>query len=161
MAPPVTPLLAADIIIELNARARQIVLIGRKNPPLGWALPGGFVDVGETVEQAAVREAREETGLIVHLQCLLGCYSEPGRDPRGHTASLVYVAQADGLPEARDDAAMTQLVDPDQIDLELVFDHGRILADYCILRDTGCAPQWGKACRDVAAERTVAWGVER
>ncbi len=161
MGPPVTPLLAADIIIELNDHARQIVLIGRKNPPLGWALPGGFVDVGETVEQAAAREAQEETGLIVHLKCLLGCYSAPGRDPRGHTASLVYVAHADGLPEARDDAAMTQLVDPEQIDLELVFDHGKILADYCILRNTGYAPQWGRAFQKASAERVVARGAER
>lgn len=144
MAFPVTPLLAADIIIELDDHSRQIVLIGRKNPPLGWALPGGFVDRGETVEQAAEREAWEETGLTVRLQCLLGCYSDPLRDPRAHTASLVYVARAGGVPEARDDAAMVQLFDPYHNDIQLVFDHERMLEDYRVWRDTGLAPQWGR-----------------
>ena len=93
MARPTTPLLAADTIIELTDRpGRPIVLIARRNPPPGWAIPGGFVDVGESAEQAAVREAAEETGLSVRLVTLLGFYSDPARDVRGHTASVVYVA---------------------------------------------------------------------
>jgi 8-oxo-dGTP diphosphatase len=95
MPDPVTPLLAADVIIELEDRpGRPIVLIERRNPPPGWAIPGGFVDVGESIEQAAVREAREETALEVTLTALLGVYSDPKRDARGHTASAVYVAVA-------------------------------------------------------------------
>ena len=106
MLVPVTPLLAADIIIELVDRpGRPIVLIERRNPPPGWAIPGGFVDVGESIEQAAVREAREETALEVRLTALLGVYSDPKRDARGHTASVVYVATARGTPRAQDDAA--------------------------------------------------------
>lgn len=102
---PVTPLLTVDIIIELRDRpGAPIVLIERKNPPHGWALPGGFVDVGERLENAARREALEETSLEVELQTLLGCYSDPARDPRGHTVSAVYVATATGEPQARDDA---------------------------------------------------------
>lgn len=138
MAAPVTPLLAADIIIELADRPeRPIVLIERKFPPYGWALPGGFVDVGERLEQAAVREAWEETGLRVSLTALLGCYSDPRRDPRGHTVSAVYVAEARGEPEARDDAkhvAVFTLVDlPDT----LAFDHALIAADYAQFRQSG------------------------
>jgi len=106
MPAPKTPSLTTDIIIELSDRPDvPIVLIRRKNPPDGWALPGGFVDVGESTEHAAVREAEEETSLRVTLKVLLGCYSDPGRDPRGHTASVVYVAEAAGEPCAQDDAA--------------------------------------------------------
>lgn len=130
MPRPVTPLLSVDIVIELIDReARPIVLIERRYEPLGWALPGGFVDVGETVERAAVREALEETGLAVDLQMLLGCYSDPARDPRGHTVSLVYVATARGEPKAQDDARAVALADPVHPPA-LVFDHARILADY-------------------------------
>ncbi len=130
MPRPVTPLLSVDVVIELIDRdARPIVLIERRYEPFGWALPGGFVDVGETVEHAAVREAREETGLQVELQSLLGCYSDPRRDPRGHTVSIVYVATARGEPEARDDAKTVVLADPAAPPV-LVFDHARILADY-------------------------------
>ena len=90
MSRPVTPLLTVDIIIEMVDRpGRPVVLIERRNPPPGWALPGGFVDVGETLEQAAVREAREETSLEVALKTLLGNYSDPARDARGHTVSAV------------------------------------------------------------------------
>ena len=96
MPRPETPLLTVDIIIEMNDRdERPIVLIERKHPPHGWAIPGGFVDVGESVEDAARREALEETGLAVRLETLLGCYSNPARDPRGHTASVVYIATTD------------------------------------------------------------------
>ncbi len=138
---PETPLVAVDIVIEHGAGDR-IVLIERRNPPHGWALPGGFVDVGETVEKAAVREALEETGLAVKLQCLLGCYSDPARDPRGHTVSLVYVAASQGEPQARDDAAAVRVVDPAAPGVALVFDHARILDDYRRYRESGRSPGW-------------------
>jgi 8-oxo-dGTP diphosphatase len=127
---PVTPPVAADVIIELADRpGRPIVLIERRNPPPGHALPGGFVDIGETVESAARREAREETGLDVHLLGLLGVYSEPGRDPRGHTISIVFVGEARGEPAAGDDAAGIVVADP-EAPPPLAFDHEQILRDY-------------------------------
>lgn len=142
MTRPVTPLLAVDAIIELADRPdRPIILIRRKNPPFGWALPGGFVDVGETLEAAAVREAREETGLAVTLTILLGCYSDPRRDARGHTASVVYVAEARGRPQARDDAADIGVYTPeDALSAELAFDHRAILKDYLAYRRSGRLP---------------------
>lgn len=136
---PKTPALAVDVVIRVGAR---IVLIERRNPPSGWALPGGFVDPGETVERAAVREAREETALAVRLHTLLGAYSDPSRDPRGHTVSLVYVGDAEGDPRAQDDARAVMLVDPHAIDVRLAFDHARILADYRAWLETGRAPGW-------------------
>ncbi len=138
MGRPVTPLLAVDIIIEMVDRpGRPILLIERKNPPHGWALPGGFVDVGERLEQAAVREAREEISLDVQLKTLLGCYSDPARDPRGHTISPVYIAEASGEPRAADDAANVKLFLPDELPDVLAFDHALILADYRRYRDSG------------------------
>lgn len=138
MAIPVTPLLAADIIIELVDRPdRPIVLIERKNPPYGWALPGGFVDVGERLEQAAIREAWEEINLQVNLKTLLGCYSAPRRDPRGHTVSAIYIAEARGEPEARDDAKQLGLYTLDALPSTLAFDHAEILADYARFRRDG------------------------
>ncbi|MDH5711264.1 MAG: NUDIX hydrolase [Gammaproteobacteria bacterium] len=142
MPRPETPALTVDIVIEMHDRPdRPIVLIERKYPPIGWALPGGFVDVGETVSVAAVREAKEETCLDVTLDVLLGCYSDPARDRRGHTVSLVYTAHATGEPRAADDAANVLLLDPcDEAALagiEVTFDHRRILADYCHYRHTG------------------------
>jgi len=135
---PRTPLLAADIIIELTDQpGRPIVLIERKNAPHGWALPGGFVDVGETVEAAAVREAQEETSLVVSLQALLGVYSDPQRDPRGHTVSAVFVASAVGVPVGMDDARCAQLFDVSSIAVPLAFDHAVILADYREFRAHG------------------------
>ena len=135
MSAPVTPLLTVDVIIEMVDRAeRPIVLIERRNPPPGWALQGGFVDVGETLEQAAVREAREETCLEVKLTRLLGCYSDPSRDPRGHTVSAVYIGEARGTPRAEDDAGSVKLYTLDQLPAELAFDHAKILADYQLLR---------------------------
>ena len=128
---PETPLLAVDIIIELvDQPEKSIVLIERRNPPYGWALPGGFVDVGETLEHAAVREAREETCLDVKLKVLLGCYSNPQRDPRGHTVSPVYIAEARGVPQAADDAKNLRCVAVKDLPDNLVFDHGLILSDY-------------------------------
>ena len=142
MARPETPLLTVDIIIELSSPRAGIVLIERRNPPHGWALPGGFVDTGETVEAAAVREAREETGLEVDLRALLGCYSDPRRDPRGHTASIVYVASARGEPRAQSDARRVRVVDPRAIAVPLAFDHAGILEDYRYFIAQGRAPQW-------------------
>lgn len=128
--PPPTPALTVDVIIELIERpGRPIVLIERRHPPAGYALPGGFVDGGETVEAAACREAREETGLEVELRALLGVYSDPARDPRGHTVSVVFVAKARGTPRAGDDAATILVVPPDRPP-PLAFDHARILEDY-------------------------------
>lgn len=130
MARPETPLLTVDVIIEMVDRPDSpIVLIERRNPPHGWALPGGFVDVGETVEQAAKREAAEETGLKVKLVRLLGVYSDPGRDPRGHTVSVVFVGEARGRPVAADDARAVEVYDADRPPA-LVFDHAVILRDY-------------------------------
>jgi len=141
MTKPITPLLTVDIIIELKDRPGcPVVMIRRRNPPHGWAFPGGFVDIGESVEQAAVREAMEETGLDVVLSNLLGCYSDPARDPRGHTASVVYIARASGSPVAADDAADILICGPGSPPEPLVFDHGRIMSDYVSYRDTGCLP---------------------
>jgi 8-oxo-dGTP diphosphatase len=141
MTRPVTPLLATDVIIELIDRAGSpIVLIERKNPPPGWALPGGFVEVGETLERAAVREAQEETGLKVALKMLLGCYSDPSRDERGHTVSVVYIGQATGEPTAQDDAANVDVFLPSCLPDKLAFDHVRILWDYLTYRRSGKVP---------------------
>lgn len=138
MPKPVTPLLAADIIIELVDQPNNpIVLIERANPPFGWAIPGGFVDIGETVEQAAVREAKEEVYLDVKLTALLGIYSNPKRDDRGHTVAAVYIAEAIGLPEAADDAKYCKVFSLDSIPKLLAFDHDQILIDFQAYRETG------------------------
>jgi len=121
------PLPTVDIIIET---AGGIVLIERKNEPTGWALPGGFVDYGETLESAAVREAQEETCLTVTNLRLLGCYSDPGRDLRHHTISTVFIATANGTPRAADDAAAVAVFPLDELPTPLCFDHHRILEDY-------------------------------
>jgi 8-oxo-dGTP diphosphatase len=141
MPKPVTPSLAADAIIELIDRpGHPIVLIDRRNPPHGWALPGGFVDVGEAVEAAAMREAKEECGLDIWLKDLLGVYSDPARDPRGHTVSIVYVAIAVGEPRAMDDARAVAVYSLDALPRPIAFDHAMILSDYARYRATGrCA----------------------
>ncbi|MBI4777029.1 MAG: NUDIX hydrolase [Deltaproteobacteria bacterium] len=128
------PLPAVDVIIELEDEF--IVLIDRKNPPLGWALPGGFVEHGETVENAALREAKEETGLDVNLLDLVGVYSDPARDPRRHTLSVVFAAKAQGRPRAGDDAADSGLFKEHNLPHNLAFDHRRILQDYYRIRRT-------------------------
>lgn len=141
MPRPVTPPIAADIIIEMVDRAeRPILLIERKYPPLGWAIPGGFMDEGETLEQAAMREAKEEISLDVSLKALLGIYSDPQRDPRGQTVSAVYVAEARGEPRAADDAANVQLFTLQQLPAQLAFDHAQILHDYLRYREYGEYP---------------------
>ena len=135
---PVTPLLAADTIIELtDYPGRPIVLIERAFPPYGWAIPGGFVDVGERVERAAVREAQEEVGLDVKLIALLGLYSDPSRDARGHTVTAVYVVEASGAPVAADDAKNCQIFSIDNLPEQLAFDHAEVLAHYKAFRETG------------------------
>jgi len=126
------PIPTVDIIIEIErSDGRQgIVLIKRKNPPHGWALPGGFVDYGESLEQAAIREAKEETSLDVELRSQLHTYSDPGRDPRHHTISTVFRAQATGMPKAKDDAVEIGIFTEEEINFPLAFDHQKILADY-------------------------------
>lgn len=141
MTRPETPTLAADAIIELITRLdRPIVLIKRKNPPFGWAIPGGFVDIGETIEQAARREAMEETGLVVRLRLLLGVYSDPSRDARGHTATAVYIAEAEGQPVAADDAEAVGIFTMDALPSPLAFDHAMVLEDYRRFRANGVLP---------------------
>jgi len=118
-----------DIIIEMEDG--RIVLIERRFPPPGWAIPGGFVDYGETLEAAAVREAKEETDLDVELVGQLKSYSDPGRDTRLHTITTVFVARGSGVPRAQDDAADLGLFEPETLPSPLAFDHAQILADYC------------------------------
>lgn len=126
------PRLAVDLIIELPGD--RIVLIRRRNPPYGWALPGGFVEYGESLEAAAVREAKEETGLDIELIQQLHTYSDPARDPRGHTVSTVFIARARGTPQAGDDAGDVRTVPATKAPSPLVFDHEKVLADYLAFR---------------------------
>lgn len=126
LTPPRGPSPTVDIIIEI---AGKIVLIERKNPPYGWALPGGFVDYGESYEKAALREAFEETGLEVKDLRQFHTYSDPDRDARQHTASTVFIGKAEGNPLAGDDAGRAELFSEESLPT-LVFDHARILADY-------------------------------
>ena len=122
------PCATVDTIIEVGG---GIVLIKRKNPPFGWAIPGGFVDYGETLEDAAVREAKEETGLDITLVRQFHTYSEPSRDPRHHTISTVYIAKAQGIPIGADDAEEARIFkDMDTLPEEIAFDHREILEDF-------------------------------
>ena len=121
------PLPTVDVIIAL---AQGVVLIRRKNPPHGWALPGGFVNYGESLEAAAIREAKEETSLDVELISQLGAYSNPNRDSRHHTITVVFTARAQGDPRAADDALKTGVFQKDNLPEDLAFDHGDILRDY-------------------------------
>jgi 8-oxo-dGTP diphosphatase len=129
-----TPYVAVDGIIELYDDAgglEGVVLIERKNPPHGWALPGGFVDIGETVEAALTREMKEETSLDVEILSMVGVYSDPSRDPRFHTVSIVYRCRAHGVPKAEDDAKNLRVVSREALPgMDLVFDHPKIISDY-------------------------------
>ena len=125
---PQNPFPTVDIIIELENKG--IVLIKRKNPPYGWAIPGGFVDYGETLEEAAVREALEETSLKVELVRQFHIYSAPDRDPRQHTIATVFIGRAEGTPVAADDAKEVGIYTKDSLPAELAFDHRKILSDY-------------------------------
>jgi len=122
------PVPAVDLIIEIEGQGW--VLIERRNPPPGWALPGGFVEVGESLEQAAVREAREETCLEVELLGQFHTYSDPARDPRMHCISTVFVARAEGTPKAEDDAKSVAVFPKDRLPEVMAFDHRKILEDY-------------------------------
>jgi len=133
-----TPFVTVDIIIELEGE--RIVLIERKNSPQGWAIPGGFVDYGESLEEAAVREAKEETSLEVELLEQLHTYSDPKRDPRFHTVSTVFIARATGTPIGADDAKRAGAFGENNLPSPMVFDHPQILRDYFIYKKTGKWP---------------------
>ncbi len=121
------PFPTVDIIIRMGSK---IVLIERRNFPHGWALPGGFVDYGETLEQAAHREAGEETGLKLSNMEQFRAYSDPDRDPRHHTISMVFAAVGEGIPRAGDDASNARLFSLDDLPAPLCFDHAKIIDDY-------------------------------
>jgi len=135
-----TPLLTVDVIVRFEG---GIVLIERKNPPSGWALPGGFVDIGESVEEAAVREAREETSLDVRLVEQFHVYSSPDRDPRFHTVSVVFIGDGAGVLEGRDDAARAAVFTADSLPEVIAFDHGQIITDYFRYWQSGSKPPVG------------------
>lgn len=124
---PRNPFLTVDVIIETGG---GIILIKRKNPPPGWAIPGGFVDYGESIEDAVVREAKEETGLDITLVRQFHTYSDPERDPRHHTVSTIYIATASGTPHAGDDAKEAKIFTRDTLPEDIAFDHRRIMEDY-------------------------------
>ena len=128
----IAPKPTVDIIIEVGG---GIVLVQRRYPPRGWALPGGFIDAGEWAAQSARREALEETGLTVEITDLLGVYSNPARDPRGiYTVSVVYIARATGVPHGGDDAAEAKVFALDALPTDIVFDHPLMIADYVRFR---------------------------
>jgi len=120
------PYPTTDIVV---IRENRILLIRRGIPPEGWALPGGFIDYGESAESAAARELLEETGLSAHSLRLLGVYSEPGRDPRFHTLTVVYLAQAEGVEKAGDDAADARWFSLDDLPADIAFDHRKVIGD--------------------------------
>ena len=139
---PRNPAPTVDLIIEMMDRPhRPIVLIERLNTPYGWALPGGFVDYGESVETAAIREAKEETSLAVTLVEQFQVYSDPNRDQRQHTLSVVFIATAIGTATAQDDAKSLAIVNPWEVPEPLCFDHGQILQDYFRYRHYGHRPR--------------------
>ena len=129
------PIPTVDIIIEYEEEG--IVLIKRKNPPFGWAIPGGFVDYGESLEKAAVREAKEETNLDVELVRQFHTYSDPDRDIRYHTITTAYIAKGKGIPEAMDDASEIGVFTRNALPQEIAFDHRKILEDYFCQKQRG------------------------
>lgn len=132
-----TPLLTVDVIIEYGG---GIVLIKRKNPPYGWALPGGFVEIGETLEEAALREAKEETSLEIELLEQFHAYSDPRRDPRFHTVSVVFIARGAGKLMGRDDAREAKVFSKETLPSDIAFDHRRIIEDYFLYVEKGVRP---------------------
>ncbi len=136
------PVPTVDIIIELIDRPhRPIILIERKSSPFGWAIPGGFVDYGESVETAAIREAAEEVSLQIELIEQFQVYSDPNRDPRKHTLSVVFLAAAKGEPQAADDAKTIGIFHTWDVPANLCFDHDKILRDYWQYRHYGLRPR--------------------
>ena len=136
---PAGPSPTVDVIIEISGQG--IVLIERRFPPHGWALPGGFIEIGETATVAAAREAKEETGLDVQVTELFNVYSDPARDPRRHTLGVVYLGRATGRPRAGDDAADARVFTEETLPSPLAFDHARILDEYFAYRRTGRRPR--------------------
>jgi 8-oxo-dGTP diphosphatase len=136
-----TPYVTADIIIRYQG---GIVLIERKNEPAGWALPGGFVEIGESVEEAAVREAREETSLEVALVEQFHTYSKPGRDPRFQTVTVVFIGIGAGTLKGRDDARQAEVYSPNNLPEQIAFDHREIINDYYRYLATGLRPRLEK-----------------
>ncbi len=130
----INPVPTVDIIIEYN---NGIVLIERKNFPHGWAIPGGYVDYGESLEEAAIREAKEETNLDVELVCQLHTYSSPDRDPRQHTISTVFIAKGKGELKGKDDALNAKVFTKENLPDKLAFDHKKILQDYFKFKEIG------------------------
>jgi len=124
---PRNPLITVDALIEIDG---GIILIKRKNPPYGWAIPGGFVDYGETLEEAVVREAKEETCLDINIIRQFHTYSDPGRDPRHHTVTTMFIANATGTPRADDDAQDIGIFTRDTLPEDMAFDHRQVLEDY-------------------------------
>jgi ADP-ribose pyrophosphatase YjhB (NUDIX family) len=126
------PFVTVDIIIEIDD---GIVLIERANPPYGWALPGGFVDYGESLEVSAIREAKEETSLDIQLAEQFHTYSDPDRDPRHHTVTTVFIAKASGSTKAADDAKNLGVFAKNNLPIRMAFDHERIIDDYFRYKD--------------------------
>ena len=135
---PVTPLITVDAIIELTDG--KLVLVKRRYPPSGWAIPGGFVDPGESLAEAVRREAREETSLDIEVVSIFHVYSKPWRDPRGDTVSVVYYCRADGCPEGGDDAAEAVAYAPDDLPDSIAFDHRKIIQQFLQWKKKGIRP---------------------
>ncbi len=125
-----SPRLTVDMIVRMIDKPNSVLLIKRKNPPYGWAIPGGFVEIGETLEEAVEREIREETSLTVDKVKQFHAYSDPSRDPRGHTVSVVFTGEGKGVPEAMSDAENIRIFSIEELPRQLAFDHSRILDDY-------------------------------
>jgi 8-oxo-dGTP diphosphatase len=134
------PTPTVDVLVEIEGRPGELVFIERANAPTGFALPGGFVDEGEWIADAAVREAKEETELDVEIVELFHVYSNPARDPRQHTVSTVFIGRARGMPVGGDDAARAVVCRPDAVPGPLVFDHATIVADYVAYKQRGVRP---------------------